>query len=1695
MDQPAAADVPSAVPSPARMRAAAFYNMGITLRGQGRAEQAAAMFQTAAETDPSFTEAHFNLATTLAESGRPAEAVEAFRAVIGLEAGAVAAHFGLGNALARCGRWAEAVPAFEAAARLAPDAAEPAFALGQALLTCGRPAEAVEAFRSALRRSSYLPAAYEPLARALDGAGRRGEAAAAFRAAALARPDSPMVQFDLGRTLFATGRAAEALAAFGRAVRLRPDWAEAHGGTARALAQLGRHQEALAACAAALSRQPDLASAHATRADVLKAMMCPDEAVSAYRLAIALAPHQAAVQVHLGDTLLQLGRPAESATACRAALALAPTAAAHNNLGNALKAMGHVAEAGPRYAAALALAPEDPLIRLNHALALLTLGRFEEGWEEYEWRWRKSSFTSPRRSFTAPLWDGSPLAGRTILVHAEQGLGDTLQFARYLPLVAASAGRLLVECQSPSLRPLLERIPGVAAVFAMGEELPPFDLQVPLLSLPRLCGTTLETIPAQLPYLEPDPARLSLWGERLAQLGGVRVGLAWAGKPNPDPFRSCTLNALAPLWEVPCVTFYSLQPGCSPGDADGLELVDLTAQINDFADTAALIAHLDLVISIDTSVAHLAGALGKPVWLMLPKAGDWRWLTERPDSPWYPTMRIFRQKRQGEWGDVVQRVAEALDAQASRILEQAALREPLNGWRHQLCGEYLAGRGRHREAYLRFTKAAQLLPQSWQPHYALGESLMQLGRVAEAQSSFRAGLSVDAEVPALHEAVGIIRQLQGDIEGAILCYRAALTLDSNRVKARYNLATACRELGMFHDALREFTEVVRLAPEHADAHWNLGIMLLMTGNLPEGWREFSWRYRKSARPPRARWQDRPRWDGSSLSGQTVLLWGEQGLGDTLQFVRYAPLVAARGARVLVEVQSRSLVSLISRVAGVGAVVVAGEAAPDFNLHASLLDLPGIFATSLDTVPDAVPYLHLPAASEPLPHPVWDAGTLKVGVVWSGNPGHENDANRSIPPEQLTLLAGVDGVAYYSLQLRPGRGKDLSPRLCAGAGGDGALAPLQMTDLSSCIRDFSDTARIAGRLDLIITVDTSVAHLCGGLGLPVWVLLPFIPDWRWLLEREDSPWYPTMRLFRQQGPGGWEGVLLRVREALQAVAAGKGGAARSLQDEGTLLAGRERFADAARLFQRALPYDPRNVELLNNLGCAFDGAGRHDEATAVYRRALRLEEGCMALHYNLGNSLKALGRSAEAIASYRRALSLDPTLPQAWRNLGLSLQEMAEYDEAVFCFRRALTLCPGYLEACHDLGELHRARGEFSSARSCYQEVLEQDPRHLPSWNSLGIALQAEDRLEEAVGCYRKALSLSPGYLHALNNLGTALRAAGEPEHAMECYRKVLALDPDYPDAHWNLALVQLQTGNYRDGWRKYEWRFRKVDPVPVRQFSQPRWDGAPLEGKRILLHAEQGFGDTLQFVRYAGELAKLGGVVLLECQSEALAPLLARVPGVTRVLVRGTELPPFDLHAPLMSLPYLCGTSLETIPAPIPYLCADPTLAEEWRGRIGDGGFKVGLVWAGRKSYGDDARRSLSLQHLSPLAEASGARFFSLQVGAGSEQAASPPAGMELAHLGPEIRNFADSAAIIANLDLVISVDTAVAHLAGGMGKPVWVLLPAAADWRWLMQREDSPWYPGARLFRQSRRGEWEEVLQRVARQLKEELRKSGREP
>lgn len=521
--------------------------------------------------------------------------------------------------------------------------------------------------------------------------------------------------------------------------------------------------------------------------------------------------------------------------------------------------------------------------------------------------------------------------------------------------------------------------------------------------------------------------------------------------------------------------------------------------------------------------------------------------------------------------------------------------------------------------------------------------------------------------------------------------------------------------------------------------------------------------------------------------------------------------------------------------------------------------------------------------------------------------------------------------------------------------------------------------------------------------------------------------------------------------------------------------------AARAFRQACEWKPDHAPAWNNLGAVLSAQGQPDEAIAAYRRALALNPEHADAHNNLGAALNAQGRLEEAVAAHRRAIALAPDHADAHNNLGVALTARGELDQAVAAHERAIALAPNYAEAHSNLGNALHAQGKLDQAIAAHERAIALRPNYAEAHSNLGNALKDQGQLDKAVAASRRAIALKPDYADAHSNLGNALRAQGELTEAIAAYRHAIALKADHADAHWNLSLAALAQGDFAAGWAEYEWRWRCRNFLQPRRSARPLWRGtSPLQGNRILLWGEQGLGDQIQFARYASRLAELGAEVILEVH-DALVGLLDGLPGVSKVVSARTRVPDsdFDVHCPLMSLPLALRTDLSTIPG-VPRLTAHRQAVPRWAGRVASARPRIGLAWSGDPQNRNDRNRSLALSRLVPILSPSAA-WISLQKEVRAADRAAFDGFGGIQHFGADL---VETAALCEHCDLVISVDTSIAHLAATLGRPVWLLLPFVADFRWLQDRDDSPWYPTVKLYRQPRIGDWEGVLQRVSADL-----------
>jgi tetratricopeptide (TPR) repeat protein len=528
------------------------------------------------------------------------------------------------------------------------------------------------------------------------------------------------------------------------------------------------------------------------------------------------------------------------------------------------------------------------------------------------------------------------------------------------------------------------------------------------------------------------------------------------------------------------------------------------------------------------------------------------------------------------------------------------------------------------------------------------------------------------------------------------------------------------------------------------------------------------------------------------------------------------------------------------------------------------------------------------------------------------------------------------------------------------------------------------------------------------------------------------------------------------------------------------------AEAIDLCQRLITVTVGRSDLHFKLTGLRRRAGDRDGALEQAREAARLFPQLADSHFNLADTLYAKALPSDSLAAYRKGLAIDPNNAEAHNSCGRILHDMGELQAALESYNRAQILKPGSARVLSNLAVLCMDLGDLRKSEELLRRAIALKPDFLDAHATLGALLERQGKSLDAIECFRKVLLAEPEHIAGLCNLGLTLDHLGDEDAAAACYQLAITKQPESPLARFNLSMHHLANGRFPEGWREYEERWHTSQFVSQqRALVQPQWRGEEIRGKRILIHAEQGLGDTIQFTRYLPLLASLQATVILEVQP-AVQRLLANVEGASQVIAKGDPLPALDLHCPLMSLPAIFGTALTNIPAPHHLASTQASAATSTHH-----GLRVGIVWSGNPAHVRDHQRSIQLAQLTPLFDLPGTTFYSLQKGPATQQLQALQCAASLIDLSAELQDFTDTALILAGLDVIVTVDTAVAHLAATLGKPTWILLPRTADWRWLKERTDSPWYSSARLFRQSKAGDWTGPVQQI-RQSLENLAETG---
>lgn len=1000
----------------------------------------------------------------------------------------------------------------------------------------------------------------------------------------------------------------------------------------------------------------------------------------------------------------------------------------------------------------------------------------------------------------------------------------------------------------------------------------------------------------------------------------------------------------------------------------------------------------------------------------------------------------------------------------------------------------------------------------------LYRALLRLGQLKNAETTNMSALKLAPQhYDSLHNS-GIIAWLKGEPEQAEACFRQA----------------------------------IESRPELANGHYGLGMSLLGQGKFSEGLSECEWRL---AEMPDVESEAKPVWRTEDPRKLSIFITSEGTLSDMIQFSRYAFQLAKKAGSVILECPN-DLAALFASPPKTMRFVGPGDKPPMHHMTIPLLSLPHKLGATVDAIPGKTPYLK--------PTPGLVRRCLKaldkkkealIGVAWRGDSSYEYDAYRSLNMAALAPLLRLSSCRFISLQ------KERTLEELAEIPNDAALLEPPM-DLS----DLGDTAALIANLDLVITVDTVIAHLAGAMGKPVWLLLSRGADWRWLGDRDDSPWYPTARLFRQVVLGDWDGVISSVAKAMIKEGLAKAApkikppkkreqkptgsnrharAAKFIEEgqfdkgEALLKKGLDKapndsialyllgttrlkmndFKGAVDLLQKAVRIDGSKSEYYCNLGAALRPTGDIQGAINAYQQALKIAPDNASAINNMGNVLLQIGRIEEAEKSFQLAISIVPEYADAYRNLAEINRQKKCYPEAMKFAELALGYRKNYTEALLVQAAIMRDQGNYKEAVVKSRGVLGQAPRFADAHIMMGSVLlemgqleraeaylrgafnlssgnvQAggqlsrcmiqQDRVEEAVRLLQEVVEAHPKSALAHRNLGNAYKEAGSLDEARKSLECAIGLAPEDGNSHMELAFCLIFKGDLEYGYREYEWRFKTADRLD-RKFSKPDWDGASsLKGKTVLVYCEQGMGANIMYSRYLPMLAEKGARVLLETYGP-LRKILATAEGVDQVFVRNEKIPDYDCQVSMLSMPFLLKTGADNIPSQTPFLKSDPERVKHWAKRLDrDKRPLIGIAWQGNPHFGADTPRSMPLRHYIPLLRSKSVRVVSLQVGFGREQLVHLPDDIEIEDLGGELGDYTDTAALLENLDLVISTDTSVPHLAGALNRSVWILLSHAPDWRYQLERSDFPWYPTIRLFRQRQRGDWDQVIADVMQAVK----------
>lgn len=923
---------------------------------------------------------------------------------------------------------------------------------------------------------------------------------------------------------------------------------------------------------------------------------------------------------------------------------------------------------------------------------------------------------------------------------------------------------------------------------------------------------------------------------------------------------------------------------------------------------------------------------------------------------------------------------------------------------HNNLGNAYLSLGEYEKAQIQFEISSKINPNEVVCATNLGVALTRQNKIEEALIVFKKALEINPNHPGIYNNMGLAYMGKNDFKSAKECYDNALKLKKDYPEAFSNLGLYYKELNHIPESIESYKKALKLKPDYPEACFNLALSYLINGDYVNGFKYYEARFNLKERQYKRYPFTQPQWEGQDLTDKTLVIYAEQGMGDTLQFSRYISMIPRHNTQIIFICQDFLIPLFGVNQLPVDLYVLGGHIPNQhFDYQIAITSLPKCFNTTVETIPKAEGYLKIPLI-ESLKNKIPATNHLKVGIVWSGSKTHLNDRNRSIPLEKLQPLLALKSVDFYSLQ-------------CGDAAQDLKKFPLahHVTDLSSCIKDFSDSACLLNQLDLLISVDTAAVHLAGATGKPAWVLLSYSPDFRWMLNREDSPWYRSLRLFRQKKYGEWDDLIEEVTQAFKEKIIGIYlGKARNF-----IL--KKEFNSAKALYLNILNDDPNNFSANNNLGNI--ACSEKDYASAI--------------HY------------------YQRGISNNPKNAEIYSNLGVAFLNIESYDNAIVNIKKSLEIDPTFTKAIGNLGITYARQKKYIEAEHCYKQILSIDPTDNDVHVKLGFNYQEQGKYAEAAQEYKIYLKQNPDN-NKIRSIMTKI----------------------------NLAMALMIQGNYLEGWPYYEARLM----LPARRkfaenLNKPEWKGEDLTNKILLIYTEQGRGDTLMFSRLIANIPKNNTQIILQCQSSLVSFLQNQIP-VDKIISGDNVSENYDYQVALASLAGIFKISTTNIPQTAGYLKIPTPHRLEGFIKKNPKKKSAGLVWSANKKSMDYSKKSLPFSLLTPLFELPNIQFYSLQVGENANDILALPSPSSIIDLTPEIKDFSDSAVLLSQLDLLITIDTAQAHLAGSLGLPAWVMLAAQPDFRWLLTGEDCIWYNSLKLFRQPIAEDWKSVIQTIKEKL-----------